>query len=115
MRKVKSTIHWVSAKECLDVEVRLYDRLFTQEDPDDVPEGKDWKYSLNPDSLKVITAKAEINLADAKPGAHYQFQRIGYFCVDKDSAPGRIVFNRTVTLKDDWAKIRDEGQGTRDK
>jgi glutaminyl-tRNA synthetase len=104
-RKVKATIHWVSALQALDVEVRLYDRLFTKADPDDVEVGLDWKSNLNPDSLKVITAKAEPVLARAKPGEKYQFQRTGYFCVDKDSTPGKIVFNRTVTLKDDWAKI----------
>jgi glutaminyl-tRNA synthetase len=104
-RKVKATIHWVSAQHALDVEVRLYDRLFTKADPDEVEEGKDWKSNLNPDSLKVITAKAEPSLALAKSGEKYQFQRTGYFCVDKDSAPSKIVFNRTVTLKDDWAKI----------
>jgi glutaminyl-tRNA synthetase len=104
-RKVKATIHWVSAQHALDVEVRLYDRLFTKADPDEVEEGKDWKSNLNPESLKVITAKAEPSLAMAKPGEKYQFQRTGYFCVDKDSTSSKIVFNRTVTLKDDWAKI----------
>lgn len=104
-RKVKSTIHWVSAAHALDVEVRLYDRLFSAADPDCVEEGKDWKSNLNPDSLKTITAKAEPEVADAKPGEHFQFQRTGYFVVDKDSASNKIVFNRTVTLKDDWAKI----------
>jgi len=104
-RKVKSTIHWVSAQHALDVEVRLYDRLFTSPDPNDVEEGQDWKSGLNPDSLKVITAKAEPGLANAKPEEKYQFQRTGYFCVDKDSAPGKIIFNRTVTLKDNWQKI----------
>ena len=98
-RKVKATIHWVSAQHALDVEVRLYDRLFTVHDPDEVEEGKDWKSNLNPDSLKIITAKAEPGLANAKPGEKYQFQRTGYFCVDKDSIPGKIIFNRTVTLK----------------
>jgi glutaminyl-tRNA synthetase len=104
-RKVKATIHWVSAQHALDVEVRLYDRLFTKADPDEVEEGKDWKSNLNPDSLKVIAAKAEPALATGKPGEKYQFQRTGYFCVDKDSTASKLVFNRTVTLKDDWAKI----------
>jgi glutaminyl-tRNA synthetase len=104
-RKVKATIHWVSAQHALDVEVRLYDRLFTKADPDEVEEGEDWKSNLNPGSLKVITAKAEPSLATAKPGEKYQFQRTGYFCVDKDSSSSKIIFNRTVTLKDDWAKI----------
>jgi glutaminyl-tRNA synthetase len=103
-RKVKATIHWVSAQHALDVEVRLYDRLFTKADPDEVEEGKDWKSNLNPDSLKVITAKAEPSLALARAGEKYQFQRTGYFCVDKDSGAS-MIFNRTVTLKDDWAKI----------
>jgi glutaminyl-tRNA synthetase len=104
-RKVKATIHWVSASHALDVEVRLYDRLFTRADPDEVEEGKDWKSNLNPDSLRIITAKAEPAVAGALPEEKYQFQRTGYFCVDKDSKPGRLIFNRTVTLKDDWAKI----------
>jgi glutaminyl-tRNA synthetase len=104
-RKVKATIHWVSAQHALDVEVRLYDRLFIKADPDEAEEGKDWKSNLNPESLKIITAKAEPSLAKAKPGEKYQFQRTGYFCVDKDSSKSKIVFNRTVTLKDDWAKI----------
>lgn len=104
-RKVKSTIHWVSAAHALDVEVRLYDRLFSAADPDCVEEGKDWKSNLNPDSLKIITAKAEPAVADAKPGEHFQFQRTGYFVADKDSSAEKIIFNRTVTLKDDWAKI----------
>jgi glutaminyl-tRNA synthetase len=107
-RKVKATIHWVSAAHALDVEVRLYDRLFSVPDPDEVEEGKDWKSNLNPDSLKVITAKAEPGVSEAKPLERYQFQRIGYFCVDKDSGAGKIVFNRTVTLKDDWAKKKAE-------
>jgi glutaminyl-tRNA synthetase len=104
-RKVKATIHWVSAKHALDMEVRLYDRLFTKEDPDEVEEGKDWKSNLNPDSLKIITAKAEPSLVMAKPGEKYQFQRTGYFCVDKDSSASKLIFNRTVTLKDNSAKI----------
>jgi glutaminyl-tRNA synthetase len=109
-RKVKATIHWVSASHAVDVEVRLYDRLFSAPDPDVVEEGKDWKSNLNPDSLKVITARAEPGLAAARPGEKYQFQRTGYFCVDKDSSPERIVFNRTVTLKDDWSKIAAKGK-----
>jgi len=103
-RKVKATIHWVSAKNALDIEVRLYDRLFTKADPDEAEDGCDWKSNLNPESLKVIRAKAEPSLAEAVPGEKYQFQRTGYFCVDIDSVPGKPVFNRTVTLKDDWAK-----------
>ena len=108
-RKVKATIHWVSAKHALDVEVRLYDRLFFVPDPDVAEEGKDWISNLNPGSLRVITAKAEPGLAAAKPGGKYQFQRTGYFCVDNDSTRVKLVFNRTVTLKDDWAKISGRG------
>jgi glutaminyl-tRNA synthetase len=104
-RKVKATIHWVSAAHAEEIEVRLYDRLFVKADPDEVEEGKDWKSNLNPDSLKVIRAKAEPGLKNAKPLDKFQFQRTGYFCVDKDSTPEKPVFNRTVTLKDDWAKI----------
>jgi len=107
-RKVKATIHWVSAQHALDVEVRLYDRLFATPDPDVVEEGLDWKSNLNPDSLRIITAKAEPGLANAKSGEKYQFQRTGYFCVDKDSTATKQVFNRTVTLKDDWAKMKSQ-------
>jgi glutaminyl-tRNA synthetase len=105
-RKVKATIHWVSAAHAIDAEVRLYDRLFLKEDPMDVPEGVDWKTNINPNSLEVLTAcKVEPSLADAEPGERYQFERLGYFCVDLDSTPERPVFNRTVTLRDAWAKI----------
>ena len=105
-RKVKGTIHWVSAARAIDAEVRLYDVLFTQEDPSDVPEGTDWKTLINPDSLKVLSGcKLEPSLANAEVGARFQFERNGYFCVDPDSQPGSPVFNRTVTLKDSWAKI----------
>jgi glutaminyl-tRNA synthetase len=108
-RKVKATIHWVSAQHAIDVEARLYERLFTKADPDEVEEGQDWKSNLNLDSLRVITAKAEPALGKAKAGEKYQFQRTGYFCVDKDSTASGIVFNRTATLKDDWAKIASRG------
>jgi glutaminyl-tRNA synthetase len=114
-RKVKATIHWASARHALDVEIRLYDRLFSRPDPDEVEPGKDWKSNLNPGSLKVITGKAEPSLAMDNKEAKFQFLRIGYFCFDKDSSPQQLVFNRTVTLKDDWARIsgtRDKGQGT---
>jgi glutaminyl-tRNA synthetase len=106
-RKVKGTIHWVSARHAIDAEVRLYDRLFTKANPNQVAEGEDYKDYLNPDSLQVLTqAKLEPSLADAQPGDRYQFERKGYFCVDsKDSAPGGLVFNRIVTLRDAWAKI----------
>ncbi len=108
-RKVKATIHWVSAMHAIEVEVRLYDRLFSKADPDEVEIGKDWKSNLNPDSLRIITAMAEPGLATARPEEKYQFQRTGYFCVDPDSTPEKLVFNRTVTLKDEWAKMKAEG------
>jgi len=105
-RKVKATIHWVSAAEAVNAEVRLYENLFTKENPDEVEEGQDFTANLNPNSLEVIAnAKLEPSLAPAAPGSRYQFERLGYFCVDKDSAPGKLVFNRTVPLKDTWAKI----------
>ena len=104
-RKVKGTIHWVSAEDAVDAEVRLYDVLFENEDPSDVPEGTDWKELINPNALQTVQAKIEKRLIDAKPGEQFQFVRNGYFCVDtKDSQPGKPVFNRTVTLKDTWKK-----------
>ncbi|HMC64644.1 MAG TPA: glutamine--tRNA ligase/YqeY domain fusion protein [Gemmataceae bacterium] len=110
-RKVKGTIHWVSAGHAVSAEVRLYDHLFSKTDPDDVPEGRDYKANLNPKSLEVLKdAKLEPSLANAAAGDRYQFERLGYFCVDsKDSAPGKLVFNRAVTLRDTWAKI-EKGQ-----
>lgn len=107
-RKVKATIHWVSAKHAVGAEVRLYDRLFEKEDPMDVPEGEDFHANMNKDSLKVLTqCKLEPSLANAKPGERFQFERMGYFCVDKkDSTEGSPVFNRTVTLRDTWAKLQ---------
>ena len=106
-RKVKATLHWVSAAHALDVEVRLYEHLFAVEDPFDTEEGQDFTSNLNPNSLDVLTScKVEPSLADARPGATYQFERRGYFCVDtKDSTPDHLIFNRTVTLRDTWAKI----------
>jgi len=106
-RKVKATIHWVSAAHALPAEVRLYDHLFTQEDPDDVPEGTDWMASINPQSLEHLTSCwVEPYLMDANLGEKFQFERLGYFCIDiRDSAPGRLIFNRSVTLRDAWAKI----------
>ncbi len=106
-RKVKATLHWVTAAHALDAEVRLYDRLFLKDDPDDAPEGEDFRANLNPASLEVIEeAKVEPSLAGARFGARYQFERLGYFCVDAASgAGGRPVFNRTVTLRDTWARI----------
>jgi len=104
-RKVKSTIHWVSAQHALDAEVRLYDHLFTKENPEDVPDGEDFSVNLNPDSLEVLTGcKVEPSLAGAEPLSRYQFERMGYVCVDPDSSGGKLVFNRTVTLRDKWAK-----------
>ncbi len=106
-RKVKATLHWVSAAHALDAEVRLYDHLFAKANPDDVAEGGDWKAGINPDSLQVLAGcKVEPSLAGAEPGYRCQFERQGYFCVDSDSAPGRLIFNRTVGLRDTWAKIR---------
>lgn len=106
-RRVKGTLHWVSAAHALDAEVRLYDHLFSVADPIDIPEGADWKDGLNPDSLVVLkNCKIEPGLADAAIGSHYQFLRHGYFCVDSvDSGPGAPVFNRAVSLRDSWAKI----------
>jgi glutaminyl-tRNA synthetase len=105
-RKVKGTIHWVSARESLDAEVRIYDRLFN----DDAPDGHkdvDFKEFINPDSLKVLrNCKIEPALKDVKPLDSFQFTRLGYFCVDKDSTPENIIFNRTVSLKDSWAKAK---------
>ena len=110
-RKVKSTIHWVSAAHALDAEVRLYDKLFTKEDPNQVDEGQEFTSNLNLNSLEVIAhAKLEPSLADAPVAAHYQFERLGYFSVDPDSRPGRPVFNRTVALKDSWAKIEKKSE-----
>ncbi len=106
-RKVKSTIHWVSAAHALPAEVRLYDRLFLKEDPNDVPEGQDFTASLNPNSMEVLpSCYVEPTLAEAKPGFICQFERQGYFCVDPDAtAAGKLVFNRSVALRDEWAKI----------
>ena len=105
-RKVKSTIHWVSAAHAIDAEARMYDNLFSKENPNDVPAGQDFTVNLNPNSLEVVTnAKLEPSLAAAKTGTRYQFERLGYFCVDPDATSARPVFNRTVALKDTWAKI----------
>ena len=109
-RKVKSTLHWVSAAHAVKAEVRLYETLFTKENPEDVPEGKDFTANLNPNSLEVIRhAMLEPSLAKAAPGARYQFERLGYFCADLESKPDKPVFNRTVALKDTWAKIEKRG------
>ena len=104
-RKVKGTIHWVSEAHAGDVEVRLYDRLFTLEDLNSLTDGEDWRTHLNPNSLKIARAKVEPSLLETTPGTRIQFERVGYFCADtKDSTTGKPVFNRTVTLKDSWAK-----------
>ena len=111
-RKVKSTIHWVSAKHAVEVEVRIYETLFSKENPDDVDEGGDFTENLNPLSLQVIAdAKLEPSLATAPVGGRYQFERLGYFCVDLDAKPGKPVFNRTVALKDTWAKVEKKQGG----
>ena len=111
-RKVKSTIHWVSAAHAIDAEVRLYDNLFSKENPNETAEGEDFTANLNPNSLETLTAcKLEPSLADAAPGSRYQFERLGYFCADLDSAPGGLVFNRTVALRDAWAKIEKRERG----
>jgi glutaminyl-tRNA synthetase len=105
-RKVKATLHWVSAQHALPAQVRLYDRLFVKENPDEAEQGLDFRSNLNLDSLKVLTEpKVEASLAGAKAGQRFQFERQGYFCVDPDSREGKLVFNRTVALKDPWAKI----------
>ena len=108
-RKVKATMHWVSAAHAVPVEVRLYDRLFSVEDPESAPEGKTFLDYLNPQSLEVLRgAQAEPSLRGAAPGTRVQFERLGYFCVDSDSRPGALVFNRTVSLRDAWAKIANQ-------
>jgi glutaminyl-tRNA synthetase len=110
--RVKATLHWVSAPHALEAEVRVYDRLFTVEDVGAQPE--DWKTYLNPQSLQVLQpCRLEPSLAGAAPGSRFQFERQGYFCVDADSAPGRPVFNRTVSLRDTWAKIEKKQKAGR--
>jgi glutaminyl-tRNA synthetase len=104
-RKVKATLHWVSAADAISAEVRLYDRLFVKADPEDVSEDEDFTVNLNPESLNTIKAYLEPSLQSAESLQHFQFERIGYFNVDPDTTPGNLIFNRTVTLKDDWAKI----------
>ncbi len=107
-KKVKGTLHWVSAKHNIPVEVRLYDRLFSAENPEEVEDGHDFTENLNPESLKISTAFAEPSVKDSKPGDKFQFERMGYFCTDKDSTSERLIFNRTCTLKDTWAKIAEK-------
>ncbi len=103
-RKVKGTLHWVSARHALEAEIRLYDRLFRTEVPDEAPEGEDFRANLNPDSLEIRSGYVEPGLGNAMPGDKFQFQRLGYFCVDPDSRPGKLVFNRTTTLRDSWSR-----------
>lgn len=110
-RRVKGTLHWVSAEQALDAEVRLYDHLFTKENPDNVEEGQDFTANLNPDSLAIQTGcKVEPSLQEAQALDRYQFERIGYFCTDPDSTPEKLVFNRTVGLRDTWAKLQKQQQ-----
>jgi glutaminyl-tRNA synthetase len=111
-RSPKATIHWVSAEHAVPGEVRLYDTLFSKRDPGETEEGADWKSNLNPKSIEVVPdARFEPMLKDASAGSRYQFERLGYFCADiKDSAPGRPVFIRTVTLRDTWALIKKGGR-----
>jgi glutaminyl-tRNA synthetase len=109
---VKSTIHWVSAAHAIQAEIRLYDKLFTKPDPGDFEEGESFLDNLNPNSLEILLdARLEPSLATAKVGDRYQFERVGYFCVDPDSTPAHLVFNRTLPLKDTWAKIEKKAGG----
>ena len=108
-KKVKGTLHWVSAAHAVPAEVRLYDRLFSVSDPDEVEEGEDFRKHLNPDSLVIKKALLEPALAEARPGERFQFERNGYYCVDPDSRPGSLVFNRTVPMRDSWAKKGQAG------
>jgi glutaminyl-tRNA synthetase len=111
-RKVKSTIHWVSAEHAVEGEVRLYDKLFQTANPNAENESGDWMANLNPKSLEVVAdAKLEPSLGNVEAGAKYQFERLGYFCVDRDTKPGKPVFNRTVELRDTWAKIQKTQKG----
>ncbi|MBW2384871.1 MAG: glutamine--tRNA ligase, partial [Deltaproteobacteria bacterium] len=108
-RKVKGTLHWVSAEHAVTAEVRLYDRLFRVEDPLDVDPGEDFRSNLNPDSLEVLTdCRIEPSVVGAEPGTRYQFERNGYFCVDPDSGD-TLVFDRTATLRDSWGKVKKRG------
>jgi glutaminyl-tRNA synthetase len=115
-RKVKATIHWVSAAQAVDAEVRIYETLFNKENPGEVEEGplnekRDFLSNLNPNSLEIVRARLEPSLAAAAPFAHFKFERLGYFCADPDSTPNAPVFNRTVALRDTWAKIEKRGGG----
>ena len=110
-RKVKGTLHWVAAQHANEAEVRMYEQLFADENPDDAPEGKDWTDNINPDSLKILKpCFVERSLKDTQQGDQFQFERLGYFCVDRDSTEAALVFNRTVTLRDSWAKMQKRGK-----
>jgi len=109
-RKVKATLHWVSAEHAVPAVARIYDNLFVKPNPDDAEEGKDFLSNLNPNSLEELRCFVEPSVAGAAPGTRYQFERLGYYCVDKDTRPDALVFNRTVTLKDTWAKIEKAGK-----
>jgi glutaminyl-tRNA synthetase len=109
-RKVKSTLHWVSASHALRAEVRLYDHLFTKERPDEAADGEDFRSNLNPQSLQILSdCMAEPSLKDTRPFDRFQFERLGYFCIDADTTDDRLVINRTVTLRDTWAKVQKNG------
>lgn len=111
-RKVKATLHWVSAEHAVEAEVRLYNQLFNRANPNDESEGKDFTAYINPNSLEVLPkCYVEPSLKDAQSGSYYQFERIGYFCVDPDTTAEKPVFNRTVTLKDEWAKLQKNQAG----
>lgn len=115
-RKVKGTLHWVSSPHAIDAEVRLYDHLFSTEDPGEVSEGGNWLDNVNHESLKVLAGcKLEPALAEAEPATPYQFERQGYFVLDSDSRPGEPVFNRTISLRDTWAKIDRAAQGAKNR
>ena len=106
-RRVQGTLHWVSAKHAVDAEVRLYDSLFTEREPENAADGADWIQFINPNSLEILNScKIEPSLVAAAAGSRFQFLRIGYFCVDPDTTPDKLVFNRTVPLRDSWAKIQ---------
>ena len=111
-RRAKATLHWVSAAHAVQAEARLYDHLFLKANPDEVEEGQDYTANLNPNSLEVLTCYVEPSVIGAQVATRYQFERLGYFCVDPDSTAGRLCFNRTATLRDTWAKIeRAAGKG----
>jgi glutaminyl-tRNA synthetase len=113
-RKVRGTLHWVSAAHALDAEIRLYDRLFMEENPEEVAEGETFLDNLHPNSLEVRPGcKLEPSVAHAQPGDRFQFMRVGYFAVDPDTSDGHLVFNRTIELRDTWAKIQKQPQPQR--